>query len=102
MKTFSQGEIVKVEGYRQLFLVISKNAYIKATGHFHICPLLADTEPGPLHIPVSGKKGESGTALCENIKLIDPKARACLRVDRIPYDTLMDISDAIQGIFEYD
>ena len=40
--------------------------------------------------------------MAEQIKLIDPAARGCHRVDRLTYASVMDISDALQGIFEYD
>ena len=40
--------------------------------------------------------------MAEQIKLIDPAASGCRRVDRLTYASVMDISDALQGIFEYD
>jgi mRNA interferase MazF len=40
--------------------------------------------------------------VCEQIKLIDPGSRSCKRIDRLSYGQLMNISDALQGIFEYD
>ena len=57
---------------------------------------------GPIHLSVCGKKGESGTVICEQIKAIDPKARGCNRVDLLAYEDIMNVSDAVQGIFEYD
>ncbi len=102
MKVFSQGDILKIEGYRFRFLVVSKNAYIRATHTFHVCPMLDSLQEGPLHIGVTGEKGEGGVVPCEQIKLIDPGKRACTRVDRLHYRDIMEISDALQGIFEYD
>ena len=32
----------------------------------------------------------------------DPAVRNCRRVDSIPYHEIMNVSDALQGIFEYD
>ncbi|MCR5256081.1 MAG: type II toxin-antitoxin system PemK/MazF family toxin [Acetatifactor sp.] len=83
-------------------MIISKNAFIKATGIFHVCPILTDVHAGPVHIPVCGKNGESGTVICEQIKAIDPKVRVCKRVDILAYEDIMNVSDTIQGIFEYD
>ena len=83
-------------------LVVSKNEFIKKTGVFHVCPLLENYAEGPLHIKVRGVKDTSGTAICEQLKLIDPSARSCKRIDRVPYHMIMNVSDAIQGIFEYD
>ena len=78
-----QGDIIKIGGFKSLFMIVSNNAFIQATGVFHVCPVLENV-------------------LCEQIKLIDPEARNCRRLDRLPYGTVMDISDALQGIFEYD
>ena len=79
-----------------------ENEFIKKTGVFHVCPLLENYAEGPLHIKVRGVKDTSGTAICEQLKLIDPSARSCKHIDRVPYHMIMNVSDAIQGIFEYD
>ena len=63
---------------------------------------MSDIPEGPLHIPVKGIKDTSGTAICEQIKLVDPKVRGITRTDRLSYKDLMNISDAVQGMFEYD
>ena len=102
MSDFSQGDIIKIRGFSALFLIVSKNAFIRSTGMFHVCPFLSSGAAGPLHIPAAGSNGTSGLAVCEQIKLIDPSSRSCFRTDRVPYSVMMDISDAIQGIFEYD
>lgn len=102
MIDFSQGDIIKISGFKNKFLIVSKNAFIKMTNVFHVCPMLDNYVEGPLHIAVEGKERAKGTVICEQVKLIDPAARACTRIDRIPYDSIMNISDAIQGIFEYD
>ena len=103
MNDFFQGDIIKITGFKkQLFVIVSKNAFIKATGIFHVCPLLPDVQANPIHIKLSGKKGEAGTVICEQIKAIDPKVRGCNRVDRLAYEDLMNVSDTVQGIFECD
>lgn len=102
MFDFCQGDIVKISGFQCKFLIISKNAFIEKTNVIHVCPLLEHHPAGPLHIYVEGKQQTSGVVICEQIKLIDPSVRICSKVDRIPYDNIMNISDAIQGIFEYD
>ena len=103
MNEFCQGDIIKITGFkRQLFVIVSKNAFIRATGMFHVCPMIPGIPAGPVHLEVRGKNGESGTVVCEQIKFIDPKARRCSRVDLLSYENLMNVSDAVQGIFEYD
>jgi mRNA-degrading endonuclease toxin of MazEF toxin-antitoxin module len=102
MTDLFQGDIININGFKDHFLIISNNAFIRAANVFHVCPFLKDVAPGPLHIQSVGINGTSGTAICEQIKLIDPAARGCHRVDRLTYASVMDISDALQGIFEYD
>ncbi len=98
-----QGDIIKIGGFgKTLFFIISKNAFIKHTGAFHVCPFLSDVNAGPVHIRVKGNEGKEGTVICEQIKFIDPAIRACTRVDHVSYSDIMEVSDTIQGIFEYD
>ena len=56
----------------------------------------------PVHIKICGKNGTSGVVICEQMKAIDPRARVCSRVDALTYPDIMNVSDTIQGIFEYD
>ena len=103
MTGLNQGDIIKISGYsRRLFVVVSKNAFIRATGVFHVCPLIEGVDEGPLHIPVVGVNSQTGTVICEQMKMIDPGTRTCNRTDHLQYGDIMNISDAIQGIFEYD
>lgn len=103
MNEFCQGDIIKISGYnRRLFVIVSKNAFIRATGIFHVCPMIPEIPAGPVHIQVKGRNGESGTVICEQIKAIDSGARGCNRIDLLAYKDIMNVSDAVQGIFEYD
>ena len=102
LKELYQGDIIKIKGLKSYFIIVSKNEFIKFTGCFHVCPIVNDCDPGPLHIAVKGQGGTIGTVICEQVKIIDPSVRACSKKDRVSYDFIMDIADAIQGIFEYD
>ena len=102
MNDFHQGDIIKINGYKNYFLIISNNAFIKATSVFHVSPIISNIQSGPLHIVINGTQKTTGTVVCEQIKLIDPDARSCVKTDNIPYNEIMNISDALQGIFEYD
>lgn len=99
---YYQGDIIKIEGFNNLFIIVSKNAFIDLTRVFHVCPVLEGVAPGPIHIPVKGKDEVEGTVICEQLKMIDPEVRSCKIVDRVAYDMVMNVSDTIQGIFEYD
>lgn len=102
MTDFSQGDILKIRGIKHSCLIVSTNAFIKSAKVFHVCPVIKDIPEGPLHIKINGHIKEQGTVACEQIKLIDPVFRRCSIIDSIPYRELMNISDAIQGMFEYD
>lgn len=98
----SQGDLIRISGFQSAFLVISKNAYIRSSGVFHVCPVFPSAESDPMHIPICGTGGIiSGIAICEQIRLMDP-SRGFRQADRISYYDMINISDAIQGMFEYD
>ena len=103
MRDYSQGDIVKITGFSgYVFAIVSKNAFIKATKCFHVCPIVKDAKDGPIHIPVQYDEKESGVVVIEQLKLIDPDVRNCNVVSRLSYWDIMNVSDALQGIFEYD
>ena len=102
MNDYSQGDIIKIDGFKQKFLIISKTSFINALNLFHVCPIMTGLNEGPLHIRIRGLSGDEGIVACEQIKLIDPASRQCFRTDRISYIDKMNISDCLQGIFEYD
>lgn len=99
---FYQGDIIKISGQSGRFLIVSKNAYIYAANLIHVCPIAKKCAEGPTHIRIEGYDGQKGFAVCNDIKLIDPEVRGCMKTDSISYDQIMNISDAIQGLFEYD
>ncbi len=102
MKDFFQGDIIKIIGYSNEFLIVSNNAFVKAVKGFHICPVIKNLKEGPTHIKIEGIQGTKGTVVCEQIKFIDYTVRNCSRIDRITYGDIMTVSDVLQGIFEYD
>lgn len=102
MTDFYQGDIIKISGFKNKFVIVSKNAFIRMTNVFHVCPLMERYQGGPIHIATIGKEGTKGTVICEQVKLIDPLARGCARVDRLLYEQIMNVSDTVQGLFEYD
>lgn len=46
MNMFSQGDLIRIHGFQNLFLIVSKNAYIAATNTFHVCPVLKISRKG--------------------------------------------------------
>lgn len=94
-----QGDIIAVEKMNGHFLVTSKNFFNKAEQAI-LCPIVKDTFPDPLHIEI--KAGEvQGIVMCEQMRLIDLRYRGYKKVDRIHYPDIINITDAIQSIFDY-
>lgn len=94
-----QGDILKVEKIKPPVLVVSKD-FFNQSGEIIGCPILENSIGGPLHIFVS--TGEmSGYVQCEKMTLLDLTVRGFSKVDRLALIDVIDITDAIQGIFEY-
>ena len=94
-----QGDILKVEKIKPPVLVVSKD-FFNQSGEIIGCPILENSIEGPLHIFVSTEQ-MSGYVQCEKITLLDLTARGFSKVDRLALIDVIDITDAIQGIFEY-
>lgn len=61
---------------------------------------LEDRAAEPLHIPIKTKK-TAGFVHCEKMKLFDLNARGHTVKDRVAMADIINITDAIQGIFDY-
>ena len=99
MEYLHQGDILKIEKIKHPVLVVSKD-FFNTSGEVIGCPIIADSVPGPLHIWMSTKRTE-GYIQCEKLALLDLAARGYKKVDSLPIPEMINISDAIQGIFEY-
>lgn len=94
-----QGDIIKVEGLKGFYLIVSKNSF-NMTEQAILCPVVDDASQDPLHIAIKTDE-VSGSVLCEQMRMIDLQFRGFKKVSRIPYEVVMDVTDAIQGIFDY-
>ena len=94
-----QGDLLKVQGLSCPVMVVS-NTYFNQTGKCIVCPILKNAEEGPVHIRVQSKKIE-GVVLCEQVRFIDLTKRSFSKIDSSSFFTVMDISDAVMGIFDY-
>ena len=95
----NQGDILKVENISKPVLVVSKN-FFNETGEVIACPIYDGGNEGALHIPISGKKVQ-GVVHCEKMNLFDMSVRGFSKTDTVGYEDIINISDAIQGIFDY-
>ena len=94
-----QGDLLRVGGIQWPVIVVSNN-FFNASGKIIACPILPDAVEGPLHIRLK-KCPVEGYVLCEQMRYIDLKARRYSRLSMTRYFDIMDISDAVMGIFDW-
>jgi mRNA-degrading endonuclease toxin of MazEF toxin-antitoxin module len=97
--TIEQGDIISIENMKGFFLITSKN-FFNASEQAIVCPIVADTFLDPLHIEINSDEVK-GIVMCEQMRLVDLRYRGYKRVDRLHYADIIDITDAIQSIFDY-
>lgn len=99
MECLHQGDILKIENIKHSVLVVSKD-FFNTGGEIIGCPIIKNSMPGPLHIWMFTEETE-GYIQCEKLALLDLSVRGYKKVDRLPVAEMINVSDAIQGIFEY-
>lgn len=99
MEALHQGDILKIEKIKHPVLVASKD-FFNTSGEIIGCPIISNSNPGPLHIWMSTESVE-GYIQCEKLALLDLTIRGHKKIDRLPVSEMINVSDAIQGIFEY-
>lgn len=99
MEHLYQGDILKIDKIKHPVLVASKD-FFNTSGEIIGCPVISNSNPGPLHIWMS-TENTSGYIHCEKSALLDLSARGYKKTDRLPISEMINVSDAIQSIFEY-
>ena len=94
-----QGDIIAVDRLKGYYLVTSKN-FFNRTEQAILCPIVKDTFLDPLHIPIETDEVQ-GIVMCEQMRLADLRYRGFKKVTRIHSPDIIDITDAIQSIFDY-
>ncbi len=94
-----QGDLLKISGYKYPAVVVS-NHFFNTSGKAIVCPVLQSAQEGPLHIPLETDRLK-GYILCEQLRYVDLSERSHTRIGSIPYFNVMDLSDAIMGMFDY-
>ncbi len=98
MVTIEQGDLLKVSGIPYPVIVVSNN-FFNQSGKVIACPIVPNAVDGPLHIRLKDSE-VAGYVLCEQVKYLDLKARHFSRLTATHYFDIMDISDAVMGIFD--
>lgn len=99
MTAIEQGDMLKVGGVAYPVIVVSNN-FFNQSGKVIVCPIVKNAVEGPLHIPLRDS-GVEGYVLCEQVKYLDLKARRYSKPTSTHYFDIMDISDAVMGIFDH-
>ena len=99
MAPVEQGDLLNIEGIPHPVIVVSNN-YFNQTGKAVVCPILKKAMPGPLHIELKESPVE-GFVLCEQVKYMDLASRRFYKLTETHYFDIMDISDAVASISEY-
>lgn len=94
-----QGDILQIEKIKPPVLVVSKDFFNKS-GEIIGCPIYETGAEGPLHISIRTEE-ITGYVQCEKLALLDLNIRGYKKIDRIPLSDVINITDAIQGIFDY-
>ena len=99
MTAVEQGDLLRVSGVNCPVIVVSCN-FFNASGKVIACPIVSSAEKGPLHIKIKTAQVE-GYVLCEQVRYLDLSARHCSKLGSAHYYDIMDISDAVMGMFDY-
>ena len=94
-----QGDLLKVDGLRYPVIIVS-NDFFNGSGKALVCPVVKDTAEGPLHIRLKDCPVE-GYVLCEQVRYLDLSERRFSKMTAAPYFDIVDISDAVMGMFDY-
>lgn len=99
MAELRQGDILRVDGVVHPVIVVS-NDYFNRSGRVIACPILKRAAEGPLHIRLK-ESDFDGIVLCEQVRYLDLSSRQYSKMTASHYYDIMDISDAVMGMFEY-
>lgn len=99
MIMIEQGDMLRVGGIKYPVIVVSNN-FFNQSGKIIACPIVKNAIEGPLHIKLKDSSVE-GIVLCEQVKYLDLKARHYSKLTSTHYFDIMDISDAVIAIFDY-
>ena len=99
IEELNQGDILRIDHIKVPVLIVSKN-YFNQSGTIIGCPIIKGGTQSALHICISTNKVD-GFVHCEKMTLFDMNIRRFQVVDRANLPDIINITDAIQGIFDY-
>lgn len=99
MAQFEQGDLLKIDGIQQPVIVASNDVF-NQSGKAIVCPIVQSAQEGPLHIKLKDSSVQ-GVVLCEQVRYLDLAARRFHKLTATHYFDIMDISDAVVSMIEY-
>lgn len=99
MIQIEQGDVITVDRIKDPILVVSKN-FFNQSGEIIGCPVVKESSNSPLHLFVQATNVE-GYVQCEKLKHLNLNVRRHRLVGRVSMADIVNITDAIQGIFDY-
>ncbi len=99
MQEIEQGDLLKVGGLAYPVIVVSNN-FFNESGKAIVCPIVERAAEGPLHIRLKDGPVE-GYVLCEQVRFVDLAVRRFSKLTASHYFDIMDISDAVMSMFDY-
>ena len=99
MSKVEQGDLLKLSGLSFPVIVVSNN-FFNDSGKAIVCPILKRSSASPLHIELKDCPVE-GYVICEQVKYIDLSSKRFTKLSGSHYYDIMNISDAVMGIFDY-
>lgn len=94
-----QGDLLRVSGLTHPMIIV-RNNFFNASGKAIVCPIVKDATEGPLNIRLKDCPID-GFILCEQVRYVDLAARHFSKITTAPYFDIMDISDVVMGMFDY-
>ena len=94
-----QGDILKIERIKLPVIVVSKD-FFNQTGEIIGCPIYESGEDGALRIHIEGDVLQ-GYVHCEKLALLDLSVRGYSKLCSISINDIINITDAVQGLFDY-
>ena len=99
MAQFEQGDLLKIDGIQQPVIVVSNDVF-NQSGKAIVCPIVQSAQEGPLHIKLKDSSVQ-GVVLCEQVRYLDLAARRFHKLTATHYFDILDISDAVVSMIEY-
>jgi mRNA interferase MazF len=76
---------------RRPALVVSKEAFNKATGMAICCPITNTNRGVPFHVPLAGRTSLTGFVMSEQVKSLDFRSRGLKLIEAAPQEVLEDV-----------